>query len=270
MSTVVSPQQSGGFSGPLAWRRWWLGIDRNEDVIAFAQTLTGQALIHAVLLGCLALMPGIRLSHVAVMAVALILCWAFPTRRLLVVALTGAGYFLLRPFKAAELYDYVAQSPLATFFGSVGLPADLMLVPLGLVFLVFAAAMMWNQTHRFIVPISDRPLVFMVYVSVLLTVATVTLPTDHALYLPAWLSLAFLTQTFFFLGYVLIDMRGKTPLPTPLKFGFMRPVWIGFATPIKGPAFFVKHESKSDRDLAVARLKGLKLIVWASILYLIF
>jgi len=273
MSTVVTPRRGGAGSSlpnPLAWRRWWLGIDKDESAIAWAQTLPGQAAIHLVLIGCLALMPVLRASHVALIAVSLVLCWALPRHRLLVVALTGAAYFLLRPFKLGPIYDYFDQTGFAAMATGVGLPGDVMLVPLGIAFLGFAAAMMWNQSRRAFGFASDRPLVFMTALGAVLTVATLAVPQDHAVFLPSWLALAFLSQSFFFLAYVLIDMRGKTPIPAHLKLGFMRPFWAGFAPPIKGPAYFIRFSAKSDADLAVARLKGLKLIVWASILFAIW
>ncbi|MCR9122376.1 MAG: hypothetical protein NXH91_08880 [Phyllobacteriaceae bacterium] len=273
MSTVVAPE--GGARptptiNPLAWRRWWLGIDCNDRVIAWAQTLTGQAMIHVILLTCLALMPVIRLNHVALIAVSLFLCWVFPHRRMMVVALMGTTYFLLRPFKHGQLYDYFDQTPLAGMTAWASLPADLLLLPFGLVFLVFAFAMMWNHTHKRVRFVSDYPLLSMTGLGVLLTSLTVMMPQNQFVFLPAWLALSYLTSTFFFLGYVLIDMRSKTPLPLSLRLGFMRPFWAGFFTPIKGPAYFVKFEANSDRDLAVSRLKGLKLIVWASILFFIW
>lgn len=253
---------------PLAWRRWWLAIDKNDTVIAFAQTLPGQMLIHAALLACLLMIPLLRTSHVALMAVALALCWAFPTRRLMVLAITGATYFLLRPFRAGEHYDYFEQLPIANVIS--GAPADVMLVPLGLVFLLFAFAMIRNQQHKHIAFIANRPLVFIFSLIAVLAFTSITLPNDHALFAPVWIALVYLASTFFFLGYVLIDQRSKTKVPLHTQLGFMRPFWAGFAPPIKGPAFYVKFQSQSDVDLAKSRLKGIKLAVWALILFLIW
>lgn len=69
---------------------------------------------------------------------------------------------------------------------------------------------------------------------------------------------------------MLLDQRTKTKTPLHTQIGFLRPFWAGYASPIKGPAFFAKTESKTDVDLAVSRLKGIKLAVWALILFLIW
>lgn len=271
MSIVVTSgsDEGRGFSlNPLVWRRQWLAIDTNENAIGFAQTLPGQALIHAVLLGCLLLMPIIRPSHVAMMTVALALCWVFPQRRLMILALTGTAYFLLRPFKMGPHYDYFGQLPVAQMTG--GAPSALMLVPMGLLFLVFAAAMICNQQHKRIVFISNRPLMFMFAIGCVLAIASIALSRDHVLFAPVWIALVYLTSTFFMLGYVLLDQRSKTHVPFATQIGFMRPFWAGFAVPIKGPAFFVKQEAKSPQELAVSRLKGMKLAVWALVLFVVW
>lgn len=271
MSTVVT---SGGNAhrpvtlNPLAWRRWWLGIDRNDAVVAWAQTLPGQAAIHIALVAALFAMPYLRTSQVALMAVGLALCWAFPQRRLAVLAVTGLTYFLLRPFKIGPQYGYFEQ--LAAAAVPSGVPAALMLVPTGLVFLVFAFAMIQNQKHKYIAFVSNRPLLFMFMLGALLTAATAWLSHDNPLFAPIWIALAYLASTYFFLGYVLLDERSKTKAPLHMQMGFMRPFWAGFAPPMKGPAFYLKFQAQSDHDLAVSRLKGIKLAVWAAILFMIW
>lgn len=271
MSTVVSPGDGERRPMPLnpfVWRRWWLGIDKDDAVVAWAQTLPGQAVIHIVLLAALLSMPVVRLNHVALIAVSLMLCWIFPQRRLMVLAFTGLTYFLLRPFKMGPHYDYFEQLPVAGAVG--GVPTDLMLVPMGLAFLVFAFAMIHNQRHKHFAFISNRPLLFMFMIGVVLSVASVWLPRDHVLFAPVWIALVYLCSTYFFLGYVLLDQRSKTQVPLPMQMGFMRPFWAGFAPPMKGPAYFLKFQPKTDADLAVSRLKGMKLAVWAAILFAIW
>jgi hypothetical protein len=252
---------------PLGWRRWWLAIDRNETVLAWAQTFTGQAVLHATLLGTLLLMPILRTSHVALMAVALMLCWALPQRRLLVLSVTGMVYFLLRPFKIGPYYGYLEQIAVPAL---PMVPAPLIAIPFGLLFLVFAVAMVRNQERKALVFASDRPLLFMFLIGGALAAASIGLPREHVLFAPVWIALAYLTSSFFFLGYVLLDQRSKTRIPVHAQLGFLRPFWAGFAAPMKGPAFILKSEAKTDAALAVSRLKGLKLAIWALILFLIW
>jgi len=265
LSTAIPGVRKTSRSNPLEWRRWWLAIDRNEAAIAWAQTLPGQAVLHAALLATLLLIPILRTNHVALMSVALMLCWAFPQRRLIVLTVTGLTYFLLRPFKMGPHYEYFEQIavPLLPM-----LPVALISVPFGLLFLVFAVAMLRNQDFKFVAFASNRPLMFMFLIGCALAAATLVLPREHGLFAPAWIALVYLTSTFFFLGYVLLDNRSKTKAPIHTQLGFMRPFWAGFAPPMKGPAFFLKAEAKSDADLAASRLKGVKLAVWALILFL--
>lgn len=250
---------------PMEWRRWWLTIDRNEAAIAWAQTLPGQAALHVGLLAALSFIPILRTSHLALMAIAMLLCCVLPQRRLLVLTATGLVYFLLRPFKMGPHYEYFEQIavPLLPM-----LPAALISVPFGLMFLGLVAAMLRNQDLKILVFAANRPLVFMFLIGCCLAAATLVLPHEHALFAPAWIGLAFLTSSFFFVGYVLLDHRSKTRLPLHAQLGFVRPFWAGFAAPMKGPAFIFKAEAKSDADLAVSRLKGIKLAVWALILFL--
>lgn len=267
LSPAIPGHRPASRFNPFEWRRSWLAIDRNDAAIAWAQTLPGQAVLHAVLLAALLMIPIIRTSHVALMTVALALCWAFPQRRLLVLTVTGLTYFLLRPFKMGPHYDYFEQlaTPLLPF-----LPAVLISVPFGVLFLVFAVAMVRNQDRKLLVFASNRPLLAMFLIGCGLAAATLFLPREHGLFAPAWIALAYLTSSFFFLGYVLLDNRSKTKLPVHGQLGFMRPFWAGFAPPMKGPAFILKAEAKSDADLAVSRLKGVKLVVWALVLFLVW
>ena len=134
---------------PIEWRRWWLAIDRNEAAIAWAQTLPGQAALHVGLLVALSFIPisqnqpcrpdGDRAGAVLGPAA---------TSDAWFLTVTGLVYFLLRPFKMGPHYEYFEQIavPLLPM-----LPAALISVPFGLLFLGFTIAMLRNQDLKILV-----------------------------------------------------------------------------------------------------------------------
>lgn len=242
-------------------------MDKNPAMVAFAKTWPGIFLLHAALLGCLAAMPILRMNHVALVAVSLALCMRFPTRRLAIIGLTGTAYFLLRPFKIAPFYD---QFEAALSVRHSAILSNLSLVATGLAFIAFSYAMIVNvRTKRFEFA-ANQPFAFMVLVMTALTALTLALPRDGWAFAAAWIALAYLASTCFFLGYILMDVRTKNPAPLATQIGFLRPFWAGFAPPIKGPTYILKFEAKDDEALAVSRLKAVKLAVWALTLFLIW
>ncbi|TCD16251.1 hypothetical protein [Oricola cellulosilytica] len=249
---------------PLRWRRKWLDMDRNEAVLRWAQTGWGQTILHVAFLGVLFLLPAVRTKHFVLIAIALVLSAVLPARRMAVLTAVGAVYFLLRPLKHEE--HYLVFDELWTSYGTSA-PTQIGFVLFGLVFIAFAAAMIRNQVTRKAGFIARRPIQFMLFLCVGLSAATIALPDTHPLFPPAWIFLAYLTGSFFFLGYILLDSRSKLALPIGQQLGFLRPVWAATSVPFKGPAYFRKFEAGNADELAISRLKALKLVVWATILY---
>ncbi|MEO0544487.1 MAG: hypothetical protein AAFY99_11770 [Pseudomonadota bacterium] len=252
---------------PLHWRQWWMGMDKNPAVLAFAQTWPGIFLLHGTFLICLAAMPILRLNHVALVAVSLALCMQFPARRLAIIAITGSAYFLLRPFKIGQFYE---QFEVSLGVSHSAILSNLALVLTGLVFMVFAYAMIVNVRTKHIAVVANQPFAFMLLVMTFLTALTLVLPQEGWAFAATWIALAYLASTCFFLGYILMDVRTKNPAPLATQIGFLRPFWAGFAPPIKGPTYILKFEAKDDEALAVSRLKAVKLAVWALTLFLIW
>ncbi|MEP3439029.1 MAG: hypothetical protein ABJN75_19950 [Hoeflea sp.] len=249
---------------PLKWRRKWLEMDKNETVLHWAQTLRGQVVLHAGFIGLLMLMPVVRNKHFILIAFALLLCAAFPARRMLALTGVGAVYFLLRPLKQEPHYTLFDE--LWNSFGTM-VPADASFIGFGLIFMAFVFLLIKNQTSRKIGVIAKHPIWLMLLLGVGLSTMTVLLPQTHPLFSASWISLGYLSGSFFFVGYILLDARSKTALPSYQQIGFLRPVWAYGSVPLKGPAFFKKFEAKNSTELAATRLKALKLLVWAAILY---
>ncbi|MCY0149672.1 hypothetical protein OEG84_18645 [Hoeflea sp. G2-23] len=252
---------------PLRWRRWWLDIDRNEAAQRWAQTGLGQGLLHFGFIALMFLLPVIRTKHAALVAIALVLCAVFPARRMLLLTAVGAVYFLLKPLKQEAHYTYFDELVSSSY---LSLPSTFGFAIFGLVFMAFAYLLIHNQTSRNIEFIARRPIQFMLALGAGLAAMTIAVPDQHPAFSIAWVSLGYLSGSFFFLGYILLDSRSKTALPVHQQLGFLRPVWAAGSVPLKGPAFFRKFEAKTPTDMAITRLKALKLVVWATILFWIW
>jgi hypothetical protein len=251
-----------GTFNPLTWRSKWLGMDKNENVLRWAQTLWGQMVLHTGFLGLLMLMPVVRDKHFILIAFTLLLCAVFPAWRMIALTGVGAVYFLLRPLKQEQHYTFFDE--LWSSFGTM-LPADASFIGFGLVFMAFAFLLIKNQTSRTIGLIAKHPVWFMLLLGAVLSAISVLAPQSHPLFSASWISLGYLSGSFFFVGYILLDARSKTALPSYQQLGFLRPVWAYGSVPLKGPAFFRKFEAKNSTELATTRLKALKLLVWAAI-----
>ena len=96
-----------------------------------------------------------------------------------------------------------------------------------------------------------------------------------ASYLPAGGSLRSASFSFlsvfaaymWFLAYSLMDLSSKSRDPYALQAGAYHPIWGSSSTPFpKGSAYLRRIEAKNPEQLAVAQLKGLKLLGWSIVL----
>ena len=85
-----------------------------------------------------------------------------------------------------------------------------------------------------------------------------------------WAFLVVLGRYLWVLGYSLLDRKREGALGSAKNLGHFLPFWLGStgtATPFpKGASYLRKSEAKSAEELAVAQLKGIKLIAWAGVL----
>ena len=258
------PSTRPGSFNPLNWRHKWLTMDKNENVLQWAQTMWGQIVLHAGFVGLLMMMPAIREKHLVLIVFSLLLCAVFPARRMLALTGVGAVYFLLRPLKHEQHYAFFGE--LWNSFGTM-VPASASFIGFGLVFMAFAFFLISNQTSRKVGFIASHPVWSMLLLGTCLAAVTVFMPQSHPLFSASWISLGYLSGSFFFVGYILLDARSKKALPAYQQLGFLRPVWAAGSVPLKGPAFFRKFEAKNSTELAATRLKAIKLLVWAAILF---
>ncbi|MBF0502284.1 MAG: hypothetical protein HQM09_19240 [Candidatus Riflebacteria bacterium] len=124
----------------------------------------------------------------------------------------------------------------------------------------------WADHWLFKKPVRN---LFLFYTGMLVLASYAPLPR------PAWLSLWVILiiagKYLWFLAYALSN-RGKEKTPVSLiELFHFQPFWGSTNVPFpKGEANLRKIEAKSPLDLATVQLKGLKLMLWSSLLLLVF
>lgn len=104
-----------------------------------------------------------------------------------------------------------------------------------------------------------------IYFSLLIIVSVTPLTAGQTAYL--WAFLIVLGRYLWYLSYTLLDRRSKETPRFIFQLGHYLPFWGGSNTPFpKGASYLRKIEAKNAEQLAVTQLKGIKLIYWALIL----
>jgi hypothetical protein len=89
-------------------------------------------------------------------------------------------------------------------------------------------------------------------------------PNDTPRYLVVWEFTATFGAYLWFIGYSLLDCRALGRDDFALQLGTYRPFWGSPTTPfVKGSGYLRRIEAKDADQLAVAQLKGLKLLAWS-------
>jgi len=261
----AQPARPAPSFNPLALRQLWLSMDKNERVIEWAQSKLGIAVLHAAFLLSIAALPVIRSKHMALIAITLLLAALLPGRRGMVLTGMGVLFFLLRPFRNEFHYNKFGE--IWSGIGLLSSNAQAGMVLCGLAFMGLILLLIENQRRKTVSVIAERPVLSMLIAGAALTALTLVVPQDGMVFTVAWLVLAYLSSTFFFTGYILMAARQKNAMSNTGLLGYVRPFWANSVVPIKGPGYLAKFEAKDAAALAVTRLKGLKLAVWAVILF---
>lgn len=94
-------------------------------------------------------------------------------------------------------------------------------------------------------------------------------PNTTRLYLTVWDFTATFGIYLWFIAYSLLDVCSKDRDDFSLQLGVYRPFWGSTATPIaKGASYLRRIEARDPQQLAVAQLKGLKLLAWSLLISL--
>lgn len=248
----------------LAWRRAWLTMDANDRAVGFAASHRGVIAVHAGFILTLALSLNMSLALLVLTSAALAGCALWPQRRKLIVAGAGLVYLTLRPFR---IDDWTQTLRDLSVSGGVQIPPMALQIAAVGGFLLLAFAALECQ-HRYCGTMAAKRPVRSLLIAFFATVGLAyLLPQGSWLHIGLWSVIGVWASSFWFLSYALADQKSGDPTANVQRLGLMRPFWGGSAAPIgKGFGYLSKFEAKNDTELAVTRLKALKLVVWAAIL----
>lgn len=115
-------------------------------------------------------------------------------------------------------------------------------------------------------PPGRRPVMGLV-LSLVLLYALASAPLSGLAWLVVAASASVLSKYLWFFAYWIADTAAKGKRPTPLQIGYWRPFWGFTNAPYgKGPAYLDRVEARDDEQLATVQLKGLKLLLWSTVL----
>jgi len=137
--------------------------------------------------------------------------------------------------------------------------------------LVFAlcAILMWIATLRQRAKIGQHPFLLLLGVFSSLILICSWLRPQNLLSGPLWQFTTILGSYVWFIGYILLDRQAKPFHKFGLELGSLHPFWGSTLTPFpNGPACLRQIEGRDAEKVAVIQLKGLKLLVWATLLSL--
>jgi hypothetical protein len=225
---------------------------------ALAATRGGRLLLVAAFT---VLMAGLRVGNWWALAIVLALTSAFPQhRRAILVPATLLFVFLMPPV------DFKVLGELAPARGAGATAVQLGWVAIPIVWgMAFAFLWVVQRFPKSIV--AKRPVTALLAILLLLIFASRTLPLTGA----AWVMCAAIQMCFasyiWFFAYWVTENHNRDKAKPLLRTGFWRPFWGFTRVPYgKGAAYLERVEAKNDDELAVAQIKGLKLLIWAVVL----
>jgi hypothetical protein len=141
-----------------------------------------------------------------------------------------------------------------------------LLLPAAMV-LILAALLFWAASRFRQSWFGRRPVASLLTGFALSVLITSYLPRGGRLWTASWEFLTVAGAYLWFIAYSLLDAASKSRDPYALQVGTYRPFWGGTNTPFaKGAAYLRRIEAHNPEQLAVAQLKGLKLLAWSVIL----
>jgi hypothetical protein len=221
-------------------------IETFPSIVSFVQTGFGKVILLAVFgLGLRIYFPDL-ISELSVMF-PLALMTFMPEYRRFLLAITPITLLLLKSYR----------EPLV-------LGMTVLVIATGI--LLYICAIRWPNS-RF----GQRPVTFLLTgFSVLIVGACLTQPhsVPHSV---LWSAVGAFASNVWFIGYALADRKSKPATDLTLQLGTFRPLWGSTGVPFpKGASNLRRIEARDPAQLAVTQLKGLKLLVWAILLMMLF
>lgn len=244
--------------------RHLLAIDERENVIGWAQTVTGRLLIYVTAIMAVATyFPWWEAIFVVSAAMAAAGVPAY--RNSILFTATWMAAFLEMGFAENHILDdigAVLQKESVTGFSAIGLGTGFLLAVMAGAW----AALAWVRRHpkSFL---ARRPLITLLILEALLCGLTTLEVMGGLPRVVIWSMLIVLTPYIWFLPFAIIDQRSREPGEPLLQMAVLRPFWSPTYLPFgKGTAFLRKTLSTTPADLAVTQLKAIKLLAWSNAL----
>jgi hypothetical protein len=139
---------------------------------------------------------------------------------------------------------------------------SLNLAVIGLGILLYWCVMRWPKSL-----FGRRPVAFLLSGFTLLILLACAAAPRSLFYTLSWSLVGFLASYVWFIGYALIDRSSKPVRDLTLEVAAFHPLWGSTNTPFpKGAAYLRRIEAQNPEQLAIAQLKGLKLLAWTILL----
>jgi D-alanyl-lipoteichoic acid acyltransferase DltB (MBOAT superfamily) len=190
---------------------------------------------------------------------------AFPGHRRRVVSAAGIVIAIALP----NWLDLPFLERVAAREGLAHLPQIVVSLVIAAVFVALAG--LAALAFRFPRSLASRRPVFTTILCFFALVAAVSMsPLTGWNRVAAWIAVLTISRMLWFFCYTLTDRNSSNRDSIPLQAGLWRPAWMAgteSGTPFaKGAAYLRKIEAHDAEELAVVRIKGLKLLLWALIL----
>jgi len=229
--------------GRLANFRLIPRIETYSAVVSFAQTLPGKLALLAVF--ALGLAYNHRPWGPLVFCLALITF--LPDRRRILLTVSTLVFTFLVPWSGFSNPLYVAT---------------LICLTILLGALLFWSVACWPRSWY-----GRRAVLLFLSGFAALVVFAAKTPRDAWFGRLLWDFTIMLSTYIWFIGYSLLDAKTASHDAFKLQLGSYRPFWGSTDTPFaKGASYLRRIEARSPEQLAVTRLKGVKLLAWASLI----
>ncbi|SNT07689.1 hypothetical protein SAMN06265795_11342 [Noviherbaspirillum humi] len=264
MSASPSPRTASAPDGAAARR---FDLERHDALIAFVQTRAGRCCLLLAALAAVAPHFG-GIAALAAVAGAMAAA-AWPARRgAILFGLTWISALLNTSLGEVDTADNIRavlqQEQIAPSMGTM--------LSLGFLCLLFAVmlSMLRHVQKRPQSLLARRPLLTLLSVQALLcAVGSFGLLNGWPRAL-LWSAVFVFAPYLWFLPFAIADLRSRAPSPLAMQMATLRPFWSPSYLPFgKGAAFLRKHLSLTPMELTVTQIKGLKLLIWANLLFIL-
>jgi hypothetical protein len=187
----------------------------------------------------------------------------FPFARRWVLVIGSLTAFLHSNYVRIYFERYLSSAKLESAVGSV---VNLQLyLFLGTLLVTFGIAFSWFRLANRGV---KHPFAWFLLFLFALVIFASTGRMAPELRIVLWALILVLSRYAFYLGYTLQEARQENPTPFFFQLGYYYPFWCGsyllsFLPIPKGAGYLRRIECKNDEELAVVRLKAIKLLIWA-------